>query len=46
MTNEQVVQKAKEEITLRGLSSDTEKEYLKSLRPFGILLRSILSPLT
>lgn len=34
MINEQVVQKVKEEITLRGLSSDTEKEYLKSLRVF------------
>lgn len=29
MTNEQIVQKSKEEITLRGLSSDTEKNILK-----------------
>jgi integrase/recombinase XerD len=34
MTNEQVIEKAKEEITLRGLSEATAEEYLKSLRVF------------
>ncbi|HVI41169.1 MAG TPA: tyrosine-type recombinase/integrase [Anaerovoracaceae bacterium] len=32
MTNEEVIQKVKEEVRLRGLSADTEAEYLKSIR--------------
>ncbi len=32
MTNEEVIQKVKEEVRLRGLSADTEAEYLKSVR--------------
>lgn len=32
MTNDEVIQKVKEEVQLRGLSSDTEAEYLKSIR--------------
>lgn len=32
MTNDEVIQKVKEEVRLRGLSADTEAEYLKSIR--------------
>lgn len=32
MTNEEIIQKTKEEIRLRGLSPDTEVEYLMSIR--------------
>lgn len=32
MTNEEIIQKAREEITLRGLSPWTEKEYMDKLR--------------
>lgn len=32
MTNDEVIQKVKEEVRLRGLSTDTEAEYLKSIR--------------
>lgn len=32
MTNDEVIQKIKEEVRLRGLSADTEAEYLKSIR--------------
>jgi len=34
MTNEQIIEKVREEITLRGLCENTEKEYLKSLSVF------------
>jgi integrase len=34
MTNEEIITRAKEEVKLRGLSPDTEKEYLKSIRVF------------
>lgn len=36
MTNEEIIQKAREEITLRGLSPCTEKEYMDKMR---VLLR-------
>lgn len=32
MTNEEIIKRVKEEVRLRGLSPDTETEYLKSLR--------------
>lgn len=32
MTNDEVILKVKEEVRLRGLSADTEAEYLKSIR--------------
>lgn len=32
MTNEEIIQRVKEEVQLRGLSPDTETEYLKSIR--------------
>ena len=32
MTNDEVIQKVKEEVRLRGLSADTEAEYIKSIR--------------
>jgi len=32
MSNEEIIQKAKEEVRLRGLASDTEIEYLTSIR--------------
>lgn len=32
MTNDEIIQKVKEEVQLRGLSADTEAEYLKSIR--------------
>lgn len=34
MTNEEIIQKTKEEVKLRGLSSNTEEEYLSKLRVF------------
>ena len=44
MTNEEVIAKTKEEITLRGLSKATADEYLKSLRVFcGITTTNQLS---
>ena len=34
MTNEDIIEKTKEEIKLRGLSKNTEEEYLSKLRVF------------
>ena len=36
MTNEEVFLRAREEFTLRGLSSNTVKEYIGALRLFSV----------